>query len=222
MYHASGIYVCLVLLALLSISRLFRQVWAGAPSGRILACLVSVCFLLGVASRFRTFYLPPLQYLAGAVSARDFYSQYTAGDLTVWEALSFADRIRRAGHDVDGRDKKILVWSLANVINNESGYRDATRFHTPPVLLLAKPPFPDGELWRQLFIQDIDRAKPFACVIADDFMHDKQDAAVKYLRRLIDEQYVAAASTGKATLYLRWAAERARAEGALKSTSSAP
>ena len=155
----------------------------------------------------RTYYLPPLQYLTGRINAENYYSRFTAGELTVWEALSFVDTIRRAGAEVKDRDKTILVWSLANVINNESGYRNASRFHTPPVLLLAKPPFSLAARWRRLFVDDVERNKPFACVVSYDRLQNPNDESVKFVRRLVHDHYRPVASTEKVVLYLRRNAE---------------
>lgn len=203
MYHASGIYVCLLLLALIAVAALTRLVVTGPALARIGSSLLLVCFLLAVSSRIRTYYLPPLNYLTGRLSAKDFYSQFTAGRLTVWEALAFAGKIREAGSKVTDADKSILVWSLANVVNNESGYRNATRFYTPPVLLLARPPFPQALAWRHQFEVDVERANPFACVVEDEAARDRDDEAVKFVRRLVHDRYRPIAATAHVTLYLR-------------------
>jgi hypothetical protein len=203
MYHASGVYVCLVLLALITVAAFLRLLVAGPTLRRIGACVVLACFLLGIASRFRAFYLPPLQYLTGRISGENYYSRFTAGELTMWEALSYAKTIRDEGAKVHDAHKTILVWSLANVINNESGYRNATRFHTPPILLLARPPFPPAAEWRRFFVSDIERAKPFACVVSYDPLQNPQDESVQFVRRLVHDHYRPVASTEKTTLYLR-------------------
>jgi hypothetical protein len=203
MYHGSGLYVCLVLLALLTVAALMRLLLAGPPMRRIGAGILLAGFLLGIANRIRTFYVPPLQYLVGRMSAQDYYSRYTAGELNVAEAFSFVDTIRSAGAEVNGPEKTILVWSLATMINNESGYRNATRFHTPTILLVAKAPFPRSAEWRRLFIADIKRANPFACVVATQFVHDTSDEAVQFVRQLVRERYRPVASTAEVTLYLR-------------------
>jgi hypothetical protein len=203
MYHASGVYVCLALMALINVAACMRLLLAGRTVIRIGACLLVVGFLFGTASRVRTYYLPPLQYLTGRITAENYYSRFTAGELTIWEALSFVDTIRRAGAEVKDRDKTILVWSLANVINNESGYRNASRFHTPPVLLLAKPPFSPAARWRRLFVDEVERNKPFACVVSYDRLQNPNDESVKFVRRLVHDRYRPVASTEKVVLYLR-------------------
>jgi hypothetical protein len=203
MYHASGVYVCLVLLALISIAAVLRNVLAGSLVPRLAACPVLVCFLLAIASRIHTYYVPPLEYLTGRASAKQFYSRFTAGGFTVWEALTFVDVICDEGAKRHDPDQTILIWCLANVINNQSGYRDATRFHTPPILLLAQPPFAEAEHWRRLFIADVERSKPFACVLTDDPLEDPSDESVKYVRRLMRDRFRSVARTEHATLYLR-------------------
>jgi hypothetical protein len=203
MYHASGVYVCLVLMALITVAACVRLLRSGPAVMRVGACLLLVGFLFGAASRARTYYWPPLQYLTGRINAENYYSRFTAGELTVWEALSFVDTIDRAGALVKDRDKTILVWSLANVINNASGYRNASRLHTPPVLLLAKPPFSPAARWRRLFVDDVERNKPFACVVSYDRLQDPNDESVKFVRRLVHDHYRPVASTQKVVLYLR-------------------
>jgi hypothetical protein len=203
MYHASGVYVCLVLMALINVAACVQLLRAGPMVIRVGACLLLIGFLFGTASRVKTYYLPPLQYLTGRINAENYYSRFTAGELTVWEALSFVDTIRRAGAEVKDRDKTILVWSLANVINNESGYRNASRFHTPPVLLLAKPPFSPAARWRRSFVDEVERNNPFACVVSYDRLQDPNDESVKFVRQLVHDHYRPVASTEKVVLYLR-------------------
>ena len=203
MYHASGVYVCLVIMALVTVAACVKLAITGPAMLRIGACAVVVCFLFGAASRIRTYYVPPLQYLTGRISATNYYSRFTAGELTVWEALSFADTIRHAGAEVSEPDKSILIWSLANVINNESGYRDASRFHTPPVLLLARPKFAPAARWRRAFVDDVERNKPFACVVSYDRSQNPKDESVQFVRQLVRDHYRPVASTGRVVLYLR-------------------
>jgi hypothetical protein len=203
MYHASGFYVCLALMALVTVAFLLKQVFAGRPLVRIAAGAVVVLFLMGITSRVKTYYLPPFQYVTGRISAENYYSRFTAGELTVAEALAFVNTIRQAGAEVHDPDKSVLVWSLANVINNESGYRDATRFHTPPILLLAKPPFAPAAAWRRTFVDDLERAKPFACVISYDPQQDPNDESYKFVCKFVRDHYRPVASTPLTVLYLR-------------------
>ncbi len=203
MYHASGIYVCLVLLALISVAAIAREVRASARMLRFSACVVSLCFLLGVGSRFATYYGPPLQFLAGRMDGKEFYSRFTAGGLNVWEALSFARTIREAKSTQPESNKTILVWSLANVINNESGCRNASRFHTPPILLLALPPFEEAAQWRRQFVADVGRSNPFACVVENEPFGDPADESVRFVHQLVGERYRPVAKTEHVTLYLR-------------------
>jgi hypothetical protein len=213
MYHGSGLYVCLSLLALLSVAAFTRMVLVGPRFQRIGAGLVLACFLVGIASRVRTFYGPPLLHLVGRMNDQEYYSRFPAGDeMNDWEAYSLVDTIRDAAAKVDDKDKSILVWSLANVINNESGFRNATRFHTPVVLLMAKPPFPRAAEWRRQFIDDLTQTRPFACVISSDGMRDTGNEAVTFLRRMIDERYRPVRSFGKVTLYLRRSDDRVAAQ----------
>jgi Dolichyl-phosphate-mannose-protein mannosyltransferase len=215
MYHGSGLYVCLALLALLSVAALTRMFLTGRALRRVVAGLLLVGFLFGIASRFRTFYGPPLLHLAGRMSDQDYYSRYPAGDeLSVWDAYSLVNTIRDAGAKAPDRDQTILVWSLANVINNESGFRNATRFHTPVVLLMAKPPFPHSAEWRREFIEDLTQSNPFACVVANDGIRDTNNEAVLFLKRLMAEQYVPVGSPGNVTLYLRRSADHIAAKPA--------
>ena len=203
MYHASGIYVCLVLLALISVAAVAREVRTSSAMLRLSACAVSLCFLMGIASRFQTYYWPPLQFLAGRIDDKNFYSRFTAGGLNVWEALSFARTIRETKDTLSEPNKTILVWSLANVINNESGCRNASRFHTPPILLLALPPFAEAKQWRRQFVADVERSNPFACVVENEPFGDPSDESVKFVHRLVRDRYRAVAKTGHVTLYLR-------------------
>ena len=213
MYHGSGLYVCLSLLALLSVAALTRMLLSGPPLRRAVAGLLLAGFLFGIASRFKMFYGPPLLHLAGRMSDKDYYSRFPAGDeLSVWDADLLANTIRDAAAKAPGQDQTILVWSLANVINNETGFRNATRFHTPVVLLMAKPPFPPSAEWRREFIDDLTHNAPFACVVANDAIRDKNNEAVQFLTRLMAEQYRAVASPGNVTLYLRRSDNRVAAK----------
>ena len=216
MYHGSGLYVCLALLALLSVAALARVVQSGPPLRRVVAGLLLAVFLFGIASRVRTFYGPPMLHLAGRMSDQDYYSRFPAGDeLSVWDAYSLVNTIREAGAKSPKPDQTILVWSLANVINNESGFRNATRFHTPVVLLMAKPPFPPSAQWRREFIEDLTRSNPFACLVANDAIRDTNNEAVLFLKRLMAEQYRPIASPGNTTLYLRRSSAPIAARNAL-------
>jgi hypothetical protein len=203
MYQASGIYVCLVLFALLSVAAVAREAWAASRVLRLSAGALSLCFLLGIASRLETYYWPPLEFLVGRIDDREFYSRFTAGGLNVWEALSFARTIRAEKETRPESNQTILVWSLANVINNEAGCRNATRFHTPPVLLLAHPPFEAAAEWRREFVADVAQSNPFACVVESPPFGDPADESVKFVQRLMRERYRAVAKSQRATLYLR-------------------
>ena len=203
MYQASGVYVCLVLLALISVAAVAREVLASSIMLRVSACAIGLCFLLGIGSRFETYYWPPLEFLAGRIDGEQFYSRFTAGGLNVWEALSFARTIREAKAARPESNQTILVWSLANVINNESGCRNASRFHTPPILLLALPPFEAAPEWRHQFVADVAEAKPFACVVESPPFGDPADESVKFVNCLVRDRYRAVAKTGRVTLYLR-------------------
>jgi 4-amino-4-deoxy-L-arabinose transferase-like glycosyltransferase len=214
MYHGSGLYICLSLLALLSVAAFTRMLMSGPVLRRAVAGLLLAGFLFGIASRIRTFYGPPLLHLVGRMSDKDYYSRFPAGDeLSVWDANVLATKIRDAQAKVPDRDQTILVWSLANVINNETGIRNATRFHTPVVLLMAKPPFPPAAEWRHQFIEDITQNRPFACVIANDAIRDANNEAVQFLKRTMSEQYRPVASPGNVTLYLRRSDDRVAAKG---------
>ena len=70
MYHASGVYVCLVLMALINVAACVRLMLAGPMVLRVGACLLLIGFLFGTASRLRTYYLPPLAVPDGTDQCR--------------------------------------------------------------------------------------------------------------------------------------------------------
>jgi hypothetical protein len=207
MYQAAGMYVAMMLLALLTASALARRFFAGGAVARCAMGTLLLCFAFGVGGRVQKFYWPPLQYLSGQISGDDYYSRFEAGAITYTEAFAIIERIRVEAKHVGDEDKRLLVWSLANVINNETGYPQGTRFHHPPALLIAQPPFYRAAEWRREFIGDLERSRPFACVVSSNFLNNDRDEAVQFLRRFLATEYQPASAweTGRwtTTLYFR-------------------
>lgn len=207
MYQAAGVYVALVLLSILAAAAFVRYAADRRVAVKGTAIVLLLLFGIGVGSRVNRFYRPPFEYLAGHISAEEFYSQFDAGGITYSDAMKISERIRAEEPPQSDENTCILVWSLANFINNRTGEPQGTRFHHPPALLIANRPFRLADQWRESFRHDLKASQPFACVVSSKFVSNNNDEAVRFLRDYLAAQYHPALTfkgeTETTTLYLR-------------------
>ena len=179
------------------------SVSGGSGLRRIAATACVLIAIAGTAKRWSNQFAGPALWLSGRISAAEHQNRYQVGDgIPAGEAYRLASELA----ELVPAEGSILVWGRANVISFLAQRPQPTRFHHNVAIT---PPFiPDDlkERWYARFREDLERAKPEACLVNQrelGWEGDRPSEPVAFLRSFLERHYEPVRAVGESVLYLR-------------------